>query len=145
MTKKEARRLDVWAFGTAFVVFSGAVALRWPYERTYKWYLCVLWTAQRHHSGISGSDVGYFLVSRRRRGRGDGVGPAARYPVSAGPPGACGTSSGGFRGDGAPGTRDETLSVLAPNTTGQRTEGFAPLLAIGLPQSILGQAYAPGH
>jgi hypothetical protein len=32
MVKKEARRLEVWAFGTAFVVFTGAVALGWPYE-----------------------------------------------------------------------------------------------------------------
>jgi hypothetical protein len=29
MAKKEARRLEVWAFGTAFVVFTGAVALGW--------------------------------------------------------------------------------------------------------------------
>jgi hypothetical protein len=32
MTKKEARRLEVWACGTAFVVFSEAVALGWSYE-----------------------------------------------------------------------------------------------------------------
>ena len=121
---------------------------RWPSAGrtrwTYKWHLCVLWTAQKHHSGISGSDVGYFLISRRRRGRGNGVGPAARYAVSAGPPGACETSSGGFRGDGAPDARDETLSVLAPNTTGQRTEGFAPLLAIDFPNPYSGASMLRG-
>lgn len=61
-----------------------------------------------------------------------------------GPPGACGTSSGGFRGDGAPGARDETLSVLTPNTTGQRTEGFAPLLAIDFPNPYSGASMLRG-
>ena len=93
----------------------------------------------------------HFCICRRifsgfpaRRGRGDDVGPAARYAVSAGPPGAFGTSSGGFRGDGASGARDETLSFLTPNTTGQRTEGFAPLLAIDFPNPYSGASMLRG-
>jgi undecaprenyl-diphosphatase len=48
MTKNVARRLEVWAFGAAFVVFSGAVALGWLNEMD----LWVLRTAQEHHSGF---------------------------------------------------------------------------------------------
>ena len=48
MTKNVARRLEVWAFGAAFVVFSGAVALGWLNEMD----LWVLRTAQEHPSGF---------------------------------------------------------------------------------------------
>ena len=40
--------MEVWAFGAAFVVFSGAVALGWLNEMD----LWVLRTAQEHHSGF---------------------------------------------------------------------------------------------
>src|SRR5215210_2364415 len=84
-----------------------------------------------------------FVVSRRHRGRGNGVGSATHDADPARSPGACQASSGDFCGDGAPRASDEAVPAPGPNTTGQlANRGLHAATRDPLPLCLAERVYA---